>query len=388
MIYNKMKKKIALLACLLAGSKFVHAQEAYTIEGTVKSMPASKTVTVNLYYLSATKQFVRDSCDVVNGHFSFKGEAPIPLQAFLSMTDDHENFQHAFPAFGGKHVMVQIGMFLEKGKLTAVLDHAHQEDAIITGSMNNDAFQAFRPIMNKYKKMEAGLVAKSNAAGDTQNDAIIKEFAAMNTERTKALGEVIKKYPSALSDFEFLNRWVKPADNFASAKLFYSYLSPELQNSFKGKKFADAIKAASTVEINAIAPEFSLADTAGKIQKLSNYKGKYVLVDFWASWCVPCRKETPNLINAYQQYKNKNFEIVSISLDGGKDDSRQQWLKAIKQDKMTWPQLSDLQGFTSSVAQMYTISAIPMNFLIDPTGKIIARNLRGDELKEALSKFL
>lgn len=388
MIYKNMRKKNALLACLLAGATMVHAQEAYTIEGTVKSMPANKTVTVNLFYLSASMHFVRDSCDVINGHFTFKGDVPKPLQAFLSMTDDHENFQHAFPAFGGNHVMVQIGMFLERGKLTAILDHAHQEDASITGSMNNNAFQEFRPIMNKYKKMESGLVAKSNALGNTQNDGIIKEFAAMNAERTKELGVVIKKYPSALCDFEFMNRWVKPADNFASAKLFYSYLSPELQNSMKGKKFAEDIKKSSIVEIDALAPEFSLTDTTGNIQKLSSYKGKYVLVDFWASWCVPCRKETPNLISAYQQYKNKNFEIVSISLDGGKDDSRQQWLRAIRQDKMTWPQLSDLEGFNSSVAQMYTISAIPMNFLIDPTGKIIARNLRGNELKEALSKFL
>jgi thiol-disulfide isomerase/thioredoxin len=385
-----MKKKIALLACLLAAVTLVHAQEAYTIEGTVKSMPASKAVTVNLYYSSPTGKFVRDSCNVVNGHFAFKGEVQKSLMAFLAFTDDHEDFQRAFPASRDKSrpPFVQIGMFLEKGTIIAVLDHQDQESASITGSMNNNAFQEFRPIMNKYKKMEAALVAKSNAAGDTQNDAIIKEFAAMNTERTKALGAVIKKYPSALSDFEFLNRWVKPADNFASAKLFYSYLSPELQNSPRGLKFADAIKKASTVEIDAMAPDFTLADTAGTAQTLSKYKGKYVLVDFWASWCVPCRKETPNLINAYKQYKDKNFEIVSVSLDGGKDDSRQQWLKAIRQDKMTWPQVSDLQGFTSSVAQMYTISAIPMNFLVDPTGKIIARNLRGDELKQALSKFL
>ena len=142
------------------------------------------------------------------------------------------------------------------------------------------------------------------------------------------------------------------------------------------------------MDIGAMAPDFSMPDVNGKIRKLSDFKGKYVLLDFWASWCMPCRKETPNLISAYNQFKDKKFEILAVSLDGGKDDARDKWLEAIHEDKMTWPQVSDLSGFNSNIAAVYAIQSIPMNFLIDPSGKIVSKNLRGQDLKDALGKLL
>ncbi len=136
--------------------------------------------------------------------------------------------------------------------------------------------------------------------------------------------------------------------------------------------------------IGSKAPDFTQADTLGKKVTLSQFKGKYVLIDFWASWCGPCRKENPNVVAAYNQFKNKNFTILSISLDQDKES----WLQAIKKDHLAWTHVSDLKYWGNEVAQMYHVQSIPQNFLLDPNGNIIAKNLRGEDLKAKLTELL
>jgi peroxiredoxin len=130
--------------------------------------------------------------------------------------------------------------------------------------------------------------------------------------------------------------------------------------------------------------EFSQADPAGKPVSLSSFRGKYVLVDFWASWCRPCRMENPNVVKAFNKFNNKNFTVLGISLDREKDP----WIKAIEKDGLVWTQVSDLKFWENEVAQLYRVQGIPQNFLVDPNGKIVAKNLRGEALETKLCELL
>lgn len=162
----------------------------------------------------------------------------------------------------------------------------------------------------------------------------------------------------------------------------------EVKDNFPGNKlvtkFADKITVANKLGNGKAAPDFEIPDVNGKLVKLSSFKGKYLLIDFWASWCGPCRQENPNVVKAYNKFHDKGFDILGVSLD----DNKEKWLNAIKEDKLSWIHVSELKQWNSEVGKLYNIEAIPANFLLDRDGKIIARDLRGADLENELSKVL
>jgi len=170
----------------------------------------------------------------------------------------------------------------------------------------------------------------------------------------------------------------------AQVKRMYASLSTRIKSSKDGKAYGEMLEKFNTLMVSAAVPDFTATDADGKTVKLSDLHGKYVLLDFWASWCIPCRKEFPYLKKAYAQFKDKNFEIVGYSIDNDKS----LWISAIENDDTPWVQLSLLKGVDDPVALLYSVHSVPQNWLIDPTGKVIATNLRGEAVEKKLAELI
>ncbi len=171
--------------------------------------------------------------------------------------------------------------------------------------------------------------------------------------------------------------------DFNRKRYLYGLLNDSVKQTFTGDKIAKKLDALSGSQIGEQVKDFTQPDTLGNAVSFNEFKGHYILVDFWASWCIPCRTENPNVLNAYNKYKEKGFEVIGISLD----DKIQSWKKAIRDDKLPWINVSDLKGAKNEVAITYGIEFIPSNLLIDPSGKIIAKDLRGDALFKKLTEL-
>src|SRR5260221_8602754 len=177
-----------------------------------------------------------------------------------------------------------------------------------------------------------------------------------------------------------------PSPDPAELESLYDSLSPRLKDMETAKVLKNSINALKINAVGAMAPDFTQTDVNGTPVKLSSFRGKYVLIDFWASWCGPCRQENPNVVKAYKKYKDKNFTIIGVSLD--RAESKSNWIDAIKSDGLNWTQVSDLKFWNNEVAVLYSIRSIPANFLIDPNGRIIGKDLRGNDLENKLEDVL
>jgi len=238
--------------------------------------------------------------------------------------------------------------------------------------------------------MEAFMADYFALPKDKQQDAAVraeldKKYNAIDEEQKAAYVKFIKSNPNSLVTLDALKKLGGSIPDYAVVAPLFETFSIKLKNTTAGKEYKEALEKMKATAIGSIAPDFMQNDTLGNPLKLSSLRGKYVLVDFWAAWCGPCRAENPNIVKAYAKYNKKGFEILGVSLDTEKD--KEKWMKAIQKDGLTWPQVSDLKGWSSDVAQLYVIKAIPQNVLLDPAGKIIAKNLRGEALEKKLAEL-
>lgn len=246
----------------------------------------------------------------------------------------------------------------------------------------------FYTVPGQVTVVHKGRFDKAEISGSpVQNDANMIKQQMRERKRTEfdIKTDYIKTHPDSWLSYVFLEHIFKNKQTgLDTSGQLYAGLSPELKKYTQVSAINTLIIAGRTIAVGKPAIEFAEKGANGKPVALSSFRGKYVLIDFWASWCHPCRAENPFVAKAYQKYKTKGFEVLGVSLDGDKAS----WVKAMKQDNVEWIQVSNLQGFKDEVVSKYGITSIPRNFLIDPSGTIIAMDLRGPMLEEKLSEIL
>jgi peroxiredoxin len=369
--------RYTFLLIILLISPFAMAQgDPFTIHGKLGNSKSKKIYLYVADIITGTRR--TDSAAIHKGTFVFKGNIEAPLKAILFSVPDNN----------------RLDFFIEAGKMKIrSIDSLH--NAVVNAGKLNADFVILRKITdvidldlrNYNKSMQAAEVASPEKKQDL-------EFQRNWDRRRKSASEQLQK---AHYDFAKNN-----PDNFASVyaianvggpktdlniiqPLFQS-LSQPVRASALGKVYGNKISKLAQVSIGAMAPEFSQADTAGQAVSLKDFRGKYVLIDFWASWCGPCREENPNLVKAFERYKAQNFTVLGVSLDNS--TAKVAWLKAIAKDGLPWTQVSDLKGWNNEVSKMYSVESVPKNFLIDPDGRIVAKDLRGEALNQKLSELL
>jgi thiol-disulfide isomerase/thioredoxin len=371
-----IKKAFVILFMLPAGCCL--AQDKFKISGKLPG--AGNYKKVMLSYVNSYGKTVKDSTLLKKGKFELRGTTAFGNKAYLSLVQVKKDTTRR--SMGEDYQE----FYLEKGKYK-VTGTTNLATASITGTQAQaDHLEYERMVGTPHKEYKALIPPYMNArsAKDTlEVKRLADQIRPVMARIEAALDSFIFSHPDSYVALDAINSnktMVIDAETFGQ---YYDPLSKRVLASFTGKKLTEKYEKAKQISLGK-AVDFTQPDDKGNEFKLSSLRGKYVLVDFWASWCAPCRAENPHLLKAYNQLKDKNFEIVGISLD----ETKGAWLRAVKQDGMPWIQVSDVKGFKTEIAVKYGITAIPQNFLISPEGIIIAKNLRGEDVNSQIAAFI
>ena len=311
-----------------------------------------------------------DTAVVKNGRFSFKGSVTEPVPAMI--------FTKTF--------RIHIDLYVENVPITVTGDADSAFNTKVTGTGVVHEFEAFNQRIMDNRKRTIALFDKAyklKQSGDSVNAKLIQAQAdSQYAWEYKARVNYVKEHPKSYISAKELLAYTSTITLAESIKMFNA-LDAAIKESNIGKEIAERIDLLSKVEEGKPARDFTQNNPEGQPVKLSSYKGHYVLLEFWASWCGPCRAENPNLLKQYKLYNSKGFDVLSVSLDSDKGN----WQKAIEKDGLPWTHVSDLKGWNNVVAVMYGIRAVPASFLIDPSGVIIATGLRGETLNKKLESL-
>ena len=355
-----------LLLSIVAASMTLaacNAQSGYKVTGTVEGMPDGKAIiaTVNGSTLDTLAK-----ADVKNGSFEFTGNVSEPTGAYIMVIGQRG----------------AIPFMLENANITI---SAGQAGLTVTGSEGQKIYDQFMAINATAQQEAMKLQQEFQAANGDQAkiQAIQEAYAKLMTDVQAKETELIKANPdSYVSAFVIASGMGQM--EYEQLKERYNLLGEKAKAGAQGKAIAAQIAKLESTAIGQIAPNFTISTPEGESISLYDIKGKVKLIDFWASWCGPCRGENPHVVEIYKEYHPKGLEIFGVSLDNNKEA----WVKAIADDGLVWKHGSDLKGWQSAPAQLYSVTGIPHTVLLDENNKIIAKNLRGDELKQKIAELL
>jgi peroxiredoxin len=358
-------KKILITAAVLFPLLTLSQTKEFILKGKIGTLGSPAMAW--LYYEMGDK-YELDSAFFKNGSILFKGKIARPVKGTLIIDDKAVGMQQASHRFT---------CYIEPGVIQVKGNDSVKYLQLSGTKLNNDLEllkQQLKPVEEKI-----ALLPNDSAGNNEKN--------ALRQKRHEVLQQFIKDHPGSWVSFDALKEYGGMQPDPDKVEPVYNYLSASLKADKAVNEYYNRLQDLKKIAIGKIAPDFTQPDTAGNAISLHDFKGQYVLIDFWASWCKPCRHENPAVVRAFNEYKSKGFTIVSVSLDA--PGAKEKWLKAIHDDGLTgWTHVSDLNFWSNAVAKLYSIQSIPMNFLLDKEGRIIARGLRGEELSNKLQQVL
>jgi peroxiredoxin len=374
-----MKFKILFLLFCFSFSVVFAQKQKFEIKGTIDQKLQGKKLYFTRIKMYGTPKPESVPVTVANGSFLIKGEIEEPEQAFLSFTQE------------AKADTTALSFLIDKGNINVVIAD-RLSSAQVTGSKADKDFKAYlsktAPNTQEFNEFYELMKRKAMNGGNRDSLQLVFQnaYEIYKKETHNIRLDFIRKNPNTFMSLLLLPEIAEYSQNYKLIDSIYNLLGSDIKKMPSAKIISDKFQRERTLSIGAVAPEFSQANVDGRQVRLSEFRGKYVLLDFWASWCGPCRQENPNVVKVYNQFKDKNFTVLGISLD--RPGAKSAWLKAIEDDKLTWTHVSDLNFWKNEVAVMYNVTGIPQNFLLDPEGKIVAKNLRGEQLEAALDQIL
>lgn len=391
-IYNKTQ--MYLLTCLitvLGVFQAVAQNKDYTVNGTLNNFsPVPEKIFIIHNMLSSGNESTLDSVLVKDGKYSFKGSTDVSVVIHIA-TSKTAAQEKIFPLMvGNGEIDVVSDGLLSNSKVSGTGSAAHLELAEATSFAKKESLEINRlAATEEYKTNDSLKQVLKDRSTNLFGNALVNMISYVRQHPNSEIAPYMT-YTLILSGFVTPSMTdtlisVLPAKvkSGSVGKAIDGVLAGRHEQQIKAEEKMKELE--GRIPLGSQAKIFTMNNVAGKPIRLDTFKGKYLLIDFWASWCKPCRAENPNLVKAYAKYKTKGFDILGVSIDGASQKAA--WITAIKDDAMSWTQVSDLKGAKNEAAVLYGVESIPQNFLVDPKGKIIAKNLRGAALEEKLAEI-